>query len=108
MQTDERKATHVSVIWNKVVGIILVFLDDTMTLFLDLLIVFPVDGAPPEFSEEGMIPVPRLKVEGTPYAAFLGPKGAYALKYVAACVEGRIDALETLIVFLDLLGDDQR
>lgn len=80
------------------------FLDDEMALFFDLLIVLPSDGAPPEFGEEGMIPVPRLEVEGTPYAAFLGPKGAHAFEYVAACIEGRIDALETLVVFLDLLS----
>lgn len=42
-----------------------------MALFIDLLIVLPMDGAPPELGEEGMIPVPRLKVEGTPHAAFL-------------------------------------
>jgi len=96
------------VIWDKGVGVILVFLDDEMALFTDLLIVLPVDGAPPEFGEEGMIPVPRLKVEGTPHAAFLGPNGAHALEYVATCIEGRIDALETLVVFLDLLWGDQR
>lgn len=94
-------------IWDEGVGVILVFLDDEMALFINLLIVLPMDGAPPEFGEEGMIPVPRLKVQGTPHAAFLGPKGAHALEYVAACIEGRIDALETLVVFLDLLWGDQ-
>lgn len=108
MYADKRKSTYFSMIWDERVGIILVFLDDEMALFFDLLIALPVDGAPPELSEEGMIPVPRLKVESTPHAAFLGPKGAHALEYVAACIEGRIDALETLVVFLDLLSSDQK
>lgn len=95
-------------IWDERVGIIPVFLDDEMALFFDLLTVLPVDAAPPELSEEGMIPVPRLKVEGTPHAAFVGPKRAHALEYVAACIEGWINALETLIVFLDLLLSDQK
>ena len=104
MNANRFKETDFSIIWNKRVCIILVFLDDEMALFFDLLIVLPVDGAPPEFREEGMIPVPRLKVEGTPHTAFLGPKSAHTLEYVAACIEGRIDALETLVVFLDLLS----
>ena len=79
-----------------------------MALLFDLFIVLPINGAPPELGEEGMIPVPRLKVEGTPHATLLGPKGAHALEYVAACVECRIDALETLVVFLDLLLGDQQ
>ena len=104
---DERKSMYFSVIWDERVGIILVFLDDKMALFFDLLIVLPADGAPPELGEKVMIPIPRLKVEGTPDAAFLGPKGAHTLEYVAACIEGRIDTLETLVVFLDLLWGDQ-
>lgn len=95
-------------VWDEGVGVILVFLDYEMALFTDLLIVLPVDGAPPKFGEEGMIPVPRLKVEGTPHAAFLGPDGTHALEYVATCIEGRIDPLETLVVFLDLLWGDQK
>lgn len=85
------------------VGIIHVFLDDEMALFFDPLIALPADDAPPEFGEEGMVPVPCLEVEGTPHAEFLGPKGTHALEYVAARVEGRIDPLETLVILLDLL-----
>ena len=90
------------------VGIIFVFLDDEMALLLDLLTVVPLHGAPPKLSEEGVIPVPRLKVESTPHAAFLRPKCTHALKDVAACVDGRVNALEALVVFLDLLRGGQK
>lgn len=107
--TQTRKeSTYLSVVRDKRVGIIHVLLDDEVTLFLDLLIALPVGDAPPEFGEEGVIPVPRLKVESTPHAAFLGPKGADALEYVTACIEGRVDALEALVVLFDLLSVDQK
>lgn len=90
-------------IWDVRVGVILVFLDDKMATFVDLLAVLPMDGTPAKFGKEGVIPVPRLKVEGTPHAAFFGPKGAHALEYIAARIESRIDALEAFVVFIDLL-----
>jgi len=77
------------------------FLDDQMSVLLNLRSIFPVNGAPAEFGDGSMISLPSFKVYGQPCTLLLLKKGSRSIKDLATISQRWI--VSFLQLFVDLV-----
>lgn len=98
--------SHLLVVWHIRAAIILAFIDHKMSLFLDLLAIFPSNCTPTKLGDHRMIPVPSLKVACHPCANFVDPESASQFKSLASRFKsGIVCTLQTLVILIYFLID---